>query len=237
MSVISEIIKVFKNNNNMWMTSNEVYHHIDKSNFSKDKTITQLKNEISRDLSERHADSFEEDSSGRPKKYRILITESEKKNEYRNLSVRDTEESDSHIIQKEIAFDLENQSRLINKSYEKKAKKLLGKELEERAIESQSAQAIVRTTTTRTYQRNTFVTEFAKRRAKGICQLCNKPAPFNNKEGEPYLETHHIKWLSRGGSDTIDNTVALCPNCHKKIHVLDMKSDVKILREKIKGKK
>lgn len=47
-----------------------------------------------------------------------------------------------------------------------------------------------------------------------------------NKQGEPYLETHHIVWLARGGEDSIENTVALCPNCHKKMHVLDLPTDV-----------
>ncbi|WP_296863638.1 HNH endonuclease [Thermosyntropha sp.] len=37
---------------------------------------------------------------------------------------------------------------------------------------------------------------------------------MSNLTGEP-----HIEWLSRGGTDTIDNTVALCPNCHRKMHV------------------
>ncbi|APC78881.1 TPA: HNH endonuclease [Clostridium botulinum] len=127
--------------------------------------------------------------------------------------------------------------KIINENYakkERKAKRLSNKELQDKAKESQSSKTSIRTTTTQTYERNAFVTEFAKRRAKGICQLCNKSAPFNNKGGEPYLETHHIEWLSRGGSDTIDNTAALCPNCHKKMHVLDMESDIKILKGKIK---
>jgi len=129
------------------------------------------------------------------------------------------------------------EQKIINESYEKKekrAKKLSDKDLYEKAKESQSVKTSVRTTTTQTFERNAFVTEFAKRRAKGICQLCNKPAPFNNKLGEPYLETHHIQWLSKGGSDTIDNTVALCPNCHKKMHVIEMESDIKVLKEKVK---
>ncbi|WP_076119905.1 HNH endonuclease [Paenibacillus odorifer] len=79
------------------------------------------------------------------------------------------------------------------------------------------------------YSRNPFVSLLAKKMAKGICQLCACPAPFVDKKGEPYLETHHINWLSRGGHDTIENTVALCPNCHKKIHELDLESDVQIL--------
>lgn len=57
---------------------------------------------------------------------------------------------------------------------------------------------------------------YTLKRANGICQLCNQPAPFLNKNGIPFLEVHHIDFLSEGGSDTIYNTVALCPNCHRK---------------------
>ena len=70
----------------------------------------------------------------------------------------------------------------------------------------------------------------AKRKAKGICKLCNKPAPFKDKTGRPYLETHHIVWLSQGGDDTIENTVALCPNCHRKMHTLNLKQDIRMLK-------
>jgi 5-methylcytosine-specific restriction endonuclease McrA len=74
--------------------------------------------------------------------------------------------------------------------------------------------------------RNPYVAELAKRKAKGICQLCKNPAPFNDKDGKPYLETHHIVWISEGGEDTIENCTALCPNCHKKMHILNLKSDI-----------
>ena len=63
-------------------------------------------------------------------------------------------------------------------------------------------------------------------------KLYNQPAPFKNIDGEPYLETHHINWLAAGGQDTIKNTTALCPNCHKKMHILNLKSDVAILKNK-----
>ena len=80
-----------------------------------------------------------------------------------------------------------------------------------------------------TYERNVYVAELAKRRANGICQLCDHPAPFANKSGDPFLESHHIVWLSQKGEDTVENTVALCPNCHKKMHVLNLKPDRKKL--------
>ena len=76
------------------------------------------------------------------------------------------------------------------------------------------------------YKRNLFVAEYAKQRAKGVCQLCGQKAPFLTKTGNPYLETHHVVWLSRGGEDTIDNVVALCPNCHRRMHELDDPKDL-----------
>lgn len=55
-----------------------------------------------------------------------------------------------------------------------------------------------RYTKTETYQRNEFVAEFSKRRANGICELCEQKAPFEDKKGNPYLESHHVEWLSEG---------------------------------------
>ncbi len=74
--------------------------------------------------------------------------------------------------------------------------------------------------------RNTEVARITKERAKGVCQLCGCPAPFCDKSGRPYLEAHHVIWLSKGGADSTDNTVALCPNCHTKMHVLDDQHDI-----------
>lgn len=119
------------------------------------------------------------------------------------------------------------------KKKEKKAKRLSDAEIEEKAKESQSTKTSVRTTTSQTYERNAYITEYAKRRANGICQLCNTQAPFKNRLGEPYLETHHIEWLSKGGADIIENTVALCPNCHKKMHIVDSIEDREYLKKRI----
>lgn len=77
-----------------------------------------------------------------------------------------------------------------------------------------------------TFRRDPKVAEYAKKTAKGICQLCGKPAPFIDRYGEPYLESHHVIWLSRGGTDTIDNVVGLCPNCHSKVHAIDDPIDI-----------
>ena len=107
---------------------------------------------------------------------------------------------------------------------EKRAKKLSDEEIHNRAKQS-SKKAGNRIVSATQFERSVWVSEYTKRKANGICQLCKQEAPFKKKDGEPYLETHHIIWLSEGGEDTIQNTVALCPNCHRKMHVLNTMSD------------
>lgn len=115
---------------------------------------------------------------------------------------------------------------------EKLAKKLSDVDLAKRAFHS-GKKATQRQASALVFERNPFVTEFAKRWAIGICQLCENPAPFQNKKGEPHLHTHHIEWLSRGGEDSIENTIALCPNCHDRMHILDNSTDVAKLKNKV----
>lgn len=81
--------------------------------------------------------------------------------------------------------------------------------------------------------RDAYIAEYAKRRANGICQLCEKHAPFIDIKGNPYLESHHIIWLSNGGEDSVKNTVALCPNCHRKMHIINSEEDINKLLNKI----
>lgn len=123
---------------------------------------------------------------------------------------------------------------LIAKSAERKrqqAKRLSMESLAERAREGETDQPSQREVISTAYIRDEFVAQYAKERADGICQLCEQEAPFQTKDGEPYLECHHVEWLSKGGSDTIDNTVALCPNCHRKMHALNLSEDVRKLKE------
>lgn len=69
---------------------------------------------------------------------------------------------------------------------------------------------------------------------KGICELCGHEAPFKAADGQPFLESHYVKWLSEGGSPTIDNLVVICPNCHRKVHELNDAEDLKKLQEAAK---
>lgn len=127
-----------------------------------------------------------------------------------------------HIDEKTIEDVYDDQSKV--------ARSLSIDELKERAVRSGSVNSASRVTNSVTYIRNPYVAEYTKRRANGMCQLCGFSAPFAYPDGRPYLESHHIRWLSNGGADTIENTRALCPNCHKKMHVVNDKSDIDKLK-------
>ncbi|WP_343209378.1 HNH endonuclease signature motif containing protein [Anaerolentibacter hominis] len=81
------------------------------------------------------------------------------------------------------------------------------------------------------YYRSPYVKEMVKQIAEGKCQMCGADAPFYDKERKPYLEEHHVMRLADGGSDTMDNVVAICPNCHRKVHVLSDEHDTLILKK------
>lgn len=120
------------------------------------------------------------------------------------------------------------------KGQAKKTKYLSDAILEQRAKEDSSNKVSNRYVNSKAFVRDPYVSEYAKRRANGICQLCGKPAPFKDSDGKPFLESHHIIWLTDGGADSPENTVALCPNCHRKMHIINDPKDVATLIEKIK---
>lgn len=69
------------------------------------------------------------------------------------------------------------------------------------------------------YKRNPDIVAEALARANGHCESCRLPAPFRRaSDGSPYLEVHHRISLSDGGEDTLENVIAICPNCHRAIH-------------------
>jgi len=155
-------------------------------------------------------------------------------------------------------FDIENKSRqvwmfpvslisgapirfndeVVTKVFTKKlktVKKLSDEELKS-AIDNRNERGVPakKETITTSYDRNPKVVEYALRKADDYCQLCEEPAPFNRKDGSPFLEVHHIEYLSKGGTDTMDNVVALCPNCHRRMHALEDKKDVRKLKNAVK---
>ena len=86
---------------------------------------------------------------------------------------------------------------------------------------------------TTVFNRDPVIAAAVKERANGQCDLCGQPAPFNNANGFPYLGEHHLVRLADGGDDSIDNAVALCPNCHRKMHVVNDERDTETLKKRI----
>ena len=72
--------------------------------------------------------------------------------------------------------------------------------------------------TTTTFTRSPEVKAWVLFASDGRCEACKKEAPFLTYERVHFLEVHHVRHLAEGGSDTIDNAVAVCPNCHRALH-------------------
>ena len=132
-----------------------------------------------------------------------------------------------------VAPDIE----VLDQEYEDAVKKEQKKSIDqlEKEAKKKASKPSSSSVQTKVYHRDPTIAAKKKKRANGVCQLCGNKAPFNDDNGEPYLECHHIDWISKGGMDSIDNCVALCPNCHRKMHVINDPNDIKQLKEKIKS--
>lgn len=90
--------------------------------------------------------------------------------------------------------------------------------IRERILATESKTPVLTEVTTRVYKRSPYVVAEVLLRANGKCQSCRCDAPFLKEDGTPFLEVHHIEWLSKGGEDSVENAIALCPNCHRQAH-------------------
>jgi 5-methylcytosine-specific restriction protein A len=126
----------------------------------------------------------------------------------------------------------------LQETKQKSLRKLNKKQIKRLAESKKETEQSYRITETKSIERDEYIKLYALERADGNCQLCDKPAPFLKKNGSPYLEVHHINYLANKGSDTIDNVAALCPNCHRKMHSLELQIDIdklkKLALEKLK---
>jgi hypothetical protein len=121
----------------------------------------------------------------------------------------------------------EEEFNLEEERAKKLAQQLSDRELGEKAEQTQTKGPVrTQTVTGSRYLRNSNVTEFAKRRAKGRV--------FNSAKSRRHLRTSraHPTWkpttlfgYQRVVKIQSKNTVALCPNCHRKMHTLDSSQD------------
>jgi 5-methylcytosine-specific restriction protein A len=77
----------------------------------------------------------------------------------------------------------------------------------------------------RVYKRSEAVRVYVLRRSEGVCEGCGQPAPFKRPDGTPYLEPHHLRRLADAGPDHPRWVAALCPNCHRRVHSGEDRTD------------
>jgi len=81
--------------------------------------------------------------------------------------------------------------------------------------------------------RSEAIRRYVLTRADGYCEGCQEPAPFNDREGKPFLEPHHTTRVADGGPDHPRNVIALCPNCHRRVH---HSADGKAFNERLRSR-
>ena len=70
-----------------------------------------------------------------------------------------------------------------------------------------------------TFVRLADVVAWVELRANGVCELCDQPAPFEEKEWRRVPRGSPHRPSFRGcGADTVENAAGICPNCHRKCH-------------------
>lgn len=143
------------------------------------------------------------------------ITYYEAKNNVTLKSLRDLHSSYSAIEKGSSSLDS------LNESFDAEVKKALStsKDDRQKRIAESSAVPKTKSVLVQVYERNPYVVAEVLIRANGVCERCNGAAPFiRKKDDSPYLEVHHKTRLADGGEDTVENAVALCPNCHRDLH-------------------
>ncbi|WP_053983789.1 HNH endonuclease [Niameybacter massiliensis] len=105
----------------------------------------------------------------------------------------------------------------LNQSLEELRKKAM-----EQAVEGASSEEIK----INVRKRSKAIREYAMRRSQGVCELCGERG-FVKKNGDMYLEVHHITRLSDNGPDHPVSVAAICANCHARSHYAHNKDEIK----------
>jgi predicted restriction endonuclease len=67
--------------------------------------------------------------------------------------------------------------------------------------------------TTKTFRRNPVLSAALKIKYSDKCQICG--VTFKSTRGRFFTDTHHLRALKEGGTDTSDNIAVVCPNHHR----------------------
>lgn len=121
----------------------------------------------------------------------------------------------------ELGYAIVNMNYSVHAEFEKKVQESIKLTKDERKKRLKAAPKTPKqkAVTSITYDRNPDVVAEVLERAKGVCEQCIEDAPFlRAKDKTPYLEVHHKIPLKDGGFDTVENALAVCPNCHRELH-------------------
>ena len=88
----------------------------------------------------------------------------------------------------------------------------------------------------RQVERDRDIREVCLMRAGYQCEINSEHTSFTATNGRQYVESHHIIPLKYQDQfnfnlDTVDNLIALCPNCHKAIHYGSRRTKEKLLKQ------
>lgn len=109
-------------------------------------------------------------------------------------------------------------------------------DLRDKAFQNASLNPERQESTYNSTKRSDIIKTYALSRANGKCESCDDDAPFIKRNGQPYLEVHHLIDLASGGSDSPKNVAAVCPNCHARVtHGQDATEFNARLKNKIVG--
>ena len=136
----------------------------------------------------------------------------------------------AEALEEACSFQVDSQTQTMIQWEEKEAEELPVDKLMEKARNYHGGPASVYISKTPQRRRNPILVRAAKVRAAGICQLCGNMLDYLGQDGLPYLEAHHIVPLAEEGPDDLSNMVALCPNCHTRMHVLKDLNDIERLK-------
>jgi hypothetical protein len=64
-------------------------------------------------------------------------------------------------------------------------------------------------------KRSKMLSDTMKRLFDHRCMFCKSCI---ESDGKPYVETHHVIFLAKGGLDAPSNIAVVCPNCHAEFH-------------------
>ena len=112
-------------------------------------------------------------------------------------------------------YSPDNDSTSDDELFKKRVKEILEKGHIDKPVGIKKPKKVSKTS--EVYERSPKVTAWLLQNSDGNCELCMSKG-FKKRDGDIYLEVHHVKQLNKNGSDRPENAVAVCPNCHKYLH-------------------